>query len=162
VLKPETKRIFWLIGVAVVIVAADQTLKAIVVQALEPAVSYPVIDGLLNLYLIYNDSAAFSIGFGATFIFTILSTGAALALLWFRRRMHTVSWAVLAGCLLGGVVGNLVDRLMRPPSFGSGLVVDYIQIPFNFPIFNLADVAIFVATSLTVIRVLKGHKIGQA
>jgi len=151
-----------MLGVAVAIVALDQSVKAIVVQVLKPTVSYPFIGDLIRLYLIYNDSAAFSIGFGATFIFTIFSSMAALALLWFARRFQTMSWAVLAGCLLGGVVGNLVDRLMRPPGFGSGLVVDYIQIPFNFPIFNIADMAIFTATSLTVIRVFRGQKIGRA
>ena len=65
----------------------------------------------------------------------------------------------MAGVALGGIVGNLVDRLFRQPSFGNGYVVDYLQIPFNFPIFNLADMAIVTMAILTVVRILLGHKI---
>ena len=161
-LKPETQRIFWFLGIETAIITVDQVIKAIVVQNLVPEVSYPLIGGLVHLYLIYNDAAAFSIGFGATYIFTIISSIATLTLLWFGRKMMSVSWALMAGALLGGVVGNLIDRLIRPPSFGSGYVVDYVQIPLNFPIFNVADMAIFIATSLTVIRVLSGQQIGRA
>ncbi len=67
----------------------------------------------------------------------------------------------MAGVLLGGVTGNLIDRLIREPGFAVGHVVDYIQIPFNFPIFNLADIAIFIICSLSVVRVMRGDQIGR-
>jgi signal peptidase II len=67
----------------------------------------------------------------------------------------------MAGIMLGGVTGNLIDRLIREPGFAVGHVVDYIQIPFNFPIFNLADMAIFTICSLSVIRVMRGDQIGR-
>jgi signal peptidase II len=95
-----------------------------------------------------------------TWVFTIISGLAALALLWFGSRMRTRGWALLAGVLLGGVVGNLIDRLVRAPGFGSGQVVDYIQAPFNFPIFNLADSAICIVAGIVVILTSRGKKIG--
>lgn len=117
---------------------------------------------LVQFNLVFNDSAAFSIGFGATAIFAVISSIAALALLWYSARVETKSWALLVGVALGGVTGNLIDRLTRPPGFGSGLVVDFIQIPFNFPVFNLADSAIFCVAVVTVIRVMRGEHIGKS
>ena len=66
----------------------------------------------------------------------------------------------MAGIFLSGVVGNLIDRLTRGPSVGNGHVVDFIQIPFNFPVFNLADVSIVSMAVLTVMRVFLGENLG--
>ena len=67
----------------------------------------------------------------------------------------------MAGVLLGGVLGNLTDRLVRSPGGGLGKVVDYIQIPFNFPIFNLADIAIVSMAILAALRIMLGHSVGR-
>ena len=66
----------------------------------------------------------------------------------------------MIGVFLGGVVGNLIDRLIREPSFGNGHVVDFIQIPMNFPIFNLADTFIVSMAIVTVVRVMRGENLG--
>ena len=66
----------------------------------------------------------------------------------------------MIGVFLGGVVGNLIDRLIREPSFGNGHVVDFIQIPLNFPIFNLADIFIVSMAILSVVRVMRGENLG--
>lgn len=142
-------------------VAADQFVKNFLIAALEPGKSVDFLGSLVRLTLVFNDSAAFSIGFGATWIFTILSTAAALALIWFSFKIQTVGWAAMAGVLLGGITGNLIDRLVREPGFGVGHVVDYIQVPFNFPIFNIADMAIFIICTLSVIRIMRGDQIGR-
>lgn len=139
----------------------DQVLKNYLIENLTIGKPIDFIGSLVRLNLVFNDSAAFSIGFGATWIFTIISTIAALALIWFSFKIETVGWAVMGGVLLGGVTGNLIDRLFREPGFAIGHVVDYIQIPFNFPIFNIADIAIFTICSLSVIRVMRGEQIGR-
>ena len=149
------------IGLAAGIVAVDQWVKDFLIANLEPHHSVPFLGDVVRFYLTYNDSAAFSIGYGQTWIFAIISTLASLALLWFLPKLETRSWAIMGGIALGGMVGNLVDRLTREPGFGRGQVVDYLQIPFNFPIFNLADMAIVTVAILTVIRVLRGTKIGK-
>jgi signal peptidase II len=109
---------------------------------------------------LYNDSAAFGLGFGYTWILAVISAIAALATIWYSRNLESMSWSMMIGVFLGGVVGNLIDRLTREPSFGNGHVVDFIQIPMNFPIFNLADTFIVSMAILTVVRVMRGESIG--
>lgn len=156
------RRLTWLaLACAAAIVLIDQAIKDLLIQTLTPHHSVPLLGDMVRLYLTFNDSAAFSIGYGQTWIFAILSTIASLALIGFLPRMQTRSWAIMAGIALGGIVGNLVDRLTREPGFGVGRVVDYIQIPFNFPIFNIADMAIVTVACLTVLRIMRGSQIGK-
>jgi signal peptidase II len=155
-----SKTTLWFFTAAVAVILVDQFTKNLAIATLQPNQYVLVIPGVLNWFLTYNDSAAFSIGFGQTWIFTIIGALATLALLWFGPRMNTKLWAVLAGCLLGGVNGNLIDRLTRAPGFGIGQVVDFISIPFNFPIFNIADSVICVVAGIVVILTARGHKIG--
>ena len=144
------------------VVALDQLTKYLAIANLRPGLVKPLVGDLLRLVLVYNDSAAFSIGFGVTWIFTIVSILATLAIIWFAPKLETVGWAVAGGLALGGVVGNLIDRLTRAPGFGQGQVVDFISIPFNFPIFNLADVAIVSVAVIVVIRIMRGTALGKA
>jgi signal peptidase II len=109
---------------------------------------------------LFNDSAAFGIGFGYTWILAVISLAAALATIWYSRKLESISWSVMTGIFLGGVVGNLIDRLIREPSFGNGHVVDFIQVPLNFPIFNLADTFIVSMAILSVVRVMRGENLG--
>ena len=148
------------LALASLIVLADQFIKELLIATLEPQVSYPFLGDVVRLYLTFNEAAAFSIGFGQTWIFAVLAIVASLVVLWYLSKIHTRSWAVLAGVALGGIVGNLIDRLTRDGGWGNGLVVDYIQIPFNFAIFNLADIAIVSAAVIIALRVALGHKLG--
>jgi signal peptidase II len=157
--KQAASRWLYLV-VALVLIAVDQFTKNLAIATLNPGVGYPVIDEVLSWRLVYNDSAAFSLGFGQTWILAVIAAAATLATIWFSRRITSRSWAVMAGIFLAGVVGNLIDRIIREPSFGNGHVVDFIQIPFNFPVFNLADIFIVSMASLTVIRVFRGENLG--
>lgn len=147
---------------AALLAAFDQFSKAWALTTLTPYQPTDFWPPLVNLDLVFNMNAAFSIGMGQTWIFTTVSAVAVIALLWWLRRIETMSWAIMAGLLLGGVAGNLIDRLTREPGFGTGQVVDFIQIPFNFPVFNIADSAISVVAAITVIRLFRGDKIGKA
>lgn len=151
----------WLyLVIALIAITIDQGTKNLAIASLDLGKSYPVIDGVLFWRLVYNDSAAFSLGFGYTWILAVISTVAALATIWFSRKLTDISWSIMIGIFLGGVIGNLIDRLIREPSFGNGHVVDFIQVPFNFPIFNLADIFIVTIASLSVIRVFRGEHLG--
>jgi signal peptidase II len=151
----------WLyLSVALLAVAVDQLTKNLAIATLEIGTSYEVLGELLSWRLLYNDSAAFGLGFGYTWILAVTSSVAAVATIWFSRKVRSISWSLMIGVFLGGVVGNLVDRLIREPSFGNGHVVDFIQIPFNFPIFNLADTFIVSMAILTVLRVMRGENLG--
>lgn len=138
----------------------DQFTKNLAIATLVLGTSYPVLGEVLSWKLLYNDSAAFGLSFGYTWILAVLSTAATLAVIWFSRKLQSMSWAVMIGIFLGGVVGNLVDRLIREPSFGNGHVVDFIQVTSNFPIFNLADIFIVSMAFLSVLRVFRGENLG--
>ncbi len=146
--------------VALILIAVDQFTKNLAIASLDLGVNYPVIGEILTWRLVYNDSAAFSLGFGYTWILAVISAAAALATIWYARKITSKSWQIMTGVFLAGVVGNLIDRLTREPSFGNGHVVDFIRIPFNFPVFNLADIFIVSMAILAVIRVYRGENLG--
>ncbi|MEY4367597.1 MAG: hypothetical protein RLZ28_1012 [Actinomycetota bacterium] len=161
VLRAPAVRAIWLFSFAGLIVLADQLSKALVLASLTPGKYYDFLGPVVRWYLVRNDSAAFSLGGGVTWVFTLVSAVAAVLVIWFSRRIETRSWAILAGALLGGILGNLIDRVSREPGFPNGHVIDFISIPFDFPIFNLADSAIVVVAFITVIRVMRGQQIGK-
>ena len=82
----------------------------------------------LQFQLVKNPGAAFSLGTGMTWLFSIIGVGVLGFIVLFARRIQSFSWAILFGLLLGGTLGNLSDRLFREPRFGEGHVVDFIQV----------------------------------
>jgi signal peptidase II len=133
-----------LLAVAVTVVALDQLSKALVVALLADHEPIRLLGGLLTLDYTRNPGAAFSLGTGFTFVFTAVALAVVVVILRTSRRLYSKAWAVALGGLLGGAVGNLVDRLTRDPGFGRGHVVDWIELP-HWPVFNLADAAICCA-----------------
>ena len=149
-----------LIGVAAVVAVGDQLVKAWVVATLPERVPHQIIGNLLIFEHVANPGAAFSLATGATWVFSIIAVAVVVFLIWFARRIRSVAWAVLFGLLLGGTLGNLTDRLIRPPGFGVGHVVDFILVPWLLPaIFNLADSAIVTSMCLFVLLTLLGRGI---
>jgi signal peptidase II len=153
---------FAALSIATLFAVTDQIIKNIIVAEFDMYEVRPFLGEVVKLTYILNDSAAFSLGFGLTGLFTLISSVATLALIWFITfKSKSTGWSIIAAVMLGGVVGNLIDRLVRGPSVGLGKVVDYIQIPFNFPIFNLADIAIVSMAMLSALLVLLGHDVGR-
>ena len=155
----SVRRRFFFAVTALVIVVLDQTTKVLAETYLVSG-SIPVIGDLLRFTLAYNKGAAFSLGFGATWILTLISSIAILALLIYGPKVKTMDWALIAGFVLGGATGNWIDRMFRQPELFNGHVVDFLQIPFNFPIFNLADTFLVIGVSLAVLRTALGDEIG--
>lgn len=114
-----------------------------------------VIGTILQFRYVENTGASFSIGVGYTWVFTIIAIVVAIAILRVARRLGSVAWAVALGGLLGGLLGNLIDRVTRGDSVGMGAVVDFIALP-NFPVFNIADMAIVGSAILMVVLALLG------
>ena len=144
---------------ALITLALDQITK-ILAETYLVSGFIPVIGDLLRFTLAYNKGAAFSLGFGATWILTLISSIAIVAMLIYGPRVKTMDWALIAGFVLGGAAGNWIDRMFRQPELFNGHVVDFIQIPFNFPIFNLADTFLVIGVSLAVLRTALGDEIG--
>jgi signal peptidase II len=158
--RPRPLVLVLLVGIAAVVATADQVVKARVVAALPEDVPIHVIGDLLIFRRVANPGAAFSLATGATWIFSIIAVAVVVFLVWFARRIRSVAWGVLFGLLLGGTLGNLIDRLTRPPGFGVGHVVDFILVPWLLPaIFNLADTAIVTSMCLFVLLTLLGRGI---
>ena len=153
---------YLVLGIALFLVFLDQLSKFSIEATLDPGESVNILGELLRFTLVYNDSAAFSIGVGATWPLTLISTIAVLAIIWFGPKSKSVIWLVISGLVLGGAAGNLIDRLFREPGFANGHVVDFLQIPFNFPIFNLADSFVVIGVSLAIYRTFRGDDLGGA
>lgn len=152
------RTVFFLVTAGLV-VGLDQLTKVLAETYLQDS-SIQIFGDVLRFTLAYNDAAAFSLGFGQTWVLALISTIAVIALLIYGPRAKTYDWSLIAGFALGGAAGNWIDRVFREPAFFNGHVVDFIQIPFNFPIFNLADSFLVIGLSLAVIRTLLGDEIG--
>jgi signal peptidase II len=154
----------WVLGVAALVVVLDQGTKWLAVAHLENRTDPVVVIGalfgdgigpLLRLTFARNAGAAFSFGTGMTWIFALLAIGIAAVIWRVSRRLGSVWWAVALGLMLGGALGNLIDRIFRSPGSFRGHVVDFIAFP-HFAVFNLADAAITCSAVLMVVLVLFG------
>ena len=98
----------------------------------------------LRLNLVLNRGAAFGMGSRYAPVVALLATGVLLVVLRTSRTLHRPAALVAVGMVVGGAVGNLLDRLFRDGSgFLGGAVVDFIDLQW-WPVFNLADAAIVV------------------
>lgn len=143
-----TRRIAAFGGVAALAVVLDQVSKAWARTALAGGPA-PLVPGVLDLSLVMNTGAAFSIGSGSTWVFVILAlvicAGAAVWVV--RERQMPTSVAAALGAVAGGGVGNLIDRVVARQ------VTDFLATNFiDFPVFNVAD--IFVTCGVVIALVL--------
>ena len=147
-----------LVAVAVlcsVVLVVDQLTKVWAEGALVDGERTPLIGDLLGLSLIHNSGAALSTATGMTWLLTIVATAVVVFVVRFARRIGSTGWAVALGLLLGGALGNLVDRFFREPGIARGRVVDFIAYG-NVFIGNVADIAIVGAAGLIAILALRG------
>ncbi len=133
----------------------DQLTKRWVESTMTEGQVTDVLAPVLRWHFIRNPGAAFSIGEEHTWIFTIIQSAVAVVVVVLLFRVRSTLWAVALGGLLGGVLGNLTDRLFRPPGFGVGHVVDFIALP-NFAIFNIADSLIVCSMIGIVLLMFRG------
>ncbi|MFG6277667.1 signal peptidase II [Microbacterium sp. S16(2024)] len=146
---------------AAMVLAADQLAKTVAIENLPQERVVPVIGEALQFYLVRNPGAAFSLGEGVTWIFTIaLAVVAGIIVFLAVTRVRSRLWAVVLGLLLGGVLGNLTDRLLRAPGFPVGHVVDFISTPWMMPaIYNVADIFIVSMMISVALLVLFGLRL---
>lgn len=123
------------------LLSLDQASKWWAVTYLDGRAPIAVIGDLLRFNHTTNSGAAFNIGSNFTIFLTVFALIVTAGLIIFARKVVDLRWAIGFGVLLGGVLGNLTDRIFREPQFLHGHVVDFIQLP-NWPIFNVADIAI--------------------
>jgi signal peptidase II len=147
---------FYLIALAVILL--DRATKLLIIQTLRLGQGIPVIPGFFDIVFVLNPGAAF--GFLATLseqvrnpLFILISVVAVILIIFYRTRYlrsHRLV-SVALGLVLGGAVGNLIDRLRY------GMVVDFLDVhvgQYHWPAFNVADSAISIGVSLMILDML--------
>jgi len=132
----------------------DYATKVLALNNLSQVEPIKIIGSILQLRLVFNPGAAFSFGTSFTFIFTILAVMAVAVIAYYAIKIANRWWSVVLGLALGGVLGNLTDRIFREPSIFNGHVIDWIELP-SFPVFNVADMAIVGAALVSVLLIAK-------
>ena len=116
----------------------DQLSKILVANWLGLGQSVAVIPGIFNFTMTYNRGTIWGIAQGGNFIFAIIAIVVVVVILVFTPQLATSLGSKIAiGAILGGAIGNLIDRIAR------GFVIDFIEFGFiKFPVFNVADMGI--------------------
>jgi signal peptidase II len=146
--------------VAVTVLLLDLVSKVLVVAKLAPGHHTRLLGGAIYLDIARNSGAAFSLGTGFTVILTAVAIVVVIVIVRTASRLHSRGWAVALGLILGGAIGNLLDRIFRAPGLFRGHVVDWISLfgpdAQHWPIFNLADSGIVCGAVLAALLSLFG------
>jgi len=140
---------------ALIVILFDLATKAWAVARLENQSEIKVIGELLKFSFVRNPGAAFSFGTNFTWVFTLIAIAVSIAILYVSKLVTNKPWAIALGGLLGGAVGNLIDRIFRSPEMFHGHVVDFISVP-NYPMFNISDSAVVLSAIAMIILSLRG------
>lgn len=156
VTEPQSRRTkLALLSIAAVVLAADQASKAWALAALDGR-RISIIGDTFQFRLVFNPGSAFGLFRGSTMLIALASTVITIAVIVWALKDPAVPATV--GLVIGGGLGNLVDRAFRPPGFGRGHVVDFIYLSF-WPTFNIADAAICVGVGLMLLQVLREERV---
>jgi signal peptidase II len=140
-------------ALAVAVLLVDQVTKLLVRTFLAPGgTSVPLLGDVVRLGFVRNEGAAFGMLPGSRLLFIPVHVVVLVCIAGYvLRRKPDRPWLVIALALVaGGALGNLVDRALI------GWVTDFIQVPFGFPVFNVADSAIVVGVAMLVWWLLFG------
>ncbi|PWR08836.1 signal peptidase II [Micromonospora acroterricola] len=160
--KPRPRAVVILAGVALVALLADLATKHLALATLTDREPVRLLGGLVYFSLTRNSGAAWSIGSDHTWVFPLITIGVVGWIVWMALRLRSLPWAISLGLVLGGALGNLVDRIFRAPSPFHGHVVDMISLfdPYGqvWPVFNLADSSLVCGVLLAVLLELTGRQ----
>jgi signal peptidase II len=161
VLPGPRRRTGLLAVTATVTLVLDVLSKVLAVMMLQGHPPVKLLGGVLYLVLYRNSGAAFSMATGLTWLLSLIALGVVVVIIRLAPRLRSVSWAFGLGLVLGGALGNLVDRLLRSPGPLRGHVVDFLSLlaPDGsvWPVFNLADVAIVCGGVMLVLLAATGR-----
>lgn len=155
------RRVRLLAAAAAVVLVADLLTKTVAVATLDPRDPVRLLGGGLYLTLHRNSGAAFSLATGLTWLLTLVAIVVVVVIIRMASKLRSPGWAMGLGLVLGGALGNLVDRLFRAPGPFQGHVVDFLSVfaPDGsvWPVFNIADSAIVCGGLLLVLLAMLGR-----
>ena len=136
--------------IGIILAALDQIIKYFVTVYLQPVDSVSVIDNLLSLTYVENRGVAFGMFKDMRWIFVILTTIMLVIIIFymFKKRPQGKFFYICAGMIIGGGIGNLIDRVLY------GYVIDYLSLSFFSPVCNFADYCITIGTVMLMIYIL--------
>jgi signal peptidase II len=146
------RRALTLYGIAAAVLALDRVTKVLAERNLQDG-PVELIPGVLDLRYTTNPGGAFGLFGGIPWLFVAISAAVVVAIVLASRRLPTAASGVGLGLVLGGAIGNLIDRAIRGPGF-SGEVVDFIDLQV-WPIFNVADSAIVIGAAVLLLSGLR-------
>lgn len=155
----EMKMIYYLI--ALFVIAIDQVSKWLIVKNMELGTSIPIIDNVLYITSHRNRGAAWGILEGQMWFFYIITiVFVGFIVIYMKKYAKTdMLLGVSLGLILGGAIGNFIDRVFRQE------VVDFIHVyifSYNYPVFNIADSALCIGVVLIIIQtLLEGKKMKE-
>jgi signal peptidase II len=143
-----------LFSVAWAVWVLDLATKIWAVNNLSYKSNIKIIGEFFQLTFVRNSGAAFSFAAGATIFLSLFGLIVMSAIFYYSPQITSRGWAVVLGLVLGGILGNLVDRIFREPGLLRGHVIDWMQLP-NWPVFNIADTAIVTAAVISMVLTAK-------
>lgn len=150
-----------LAATAMVALLLDVLTKSLAVSSLDAQRPLRLLGGAVYLTLVRNSGAAFSMASGLTWLLTLIALVVVVVIVRLAPRLRSPGWALGLGLVLGGALGNLMDRLLRAPGPLRGHVVDFVSLfaPDGqvWPVFNLADSAIVCGGVLLMVLAATGR-----
>lgn len=146
----RAKQVLYLV-ISLLVVVADQWLKNYIVTNFKIGDEKTIIPGILSFTYLQNDGAAWNIFSGQMILFYLISIAAIVVVVYYLFNPKYKNWLFDTGLalVLGGIVGNFIDRLHLK------YVIDMLQLDFvQFNIFNIADSAITVGIVLVFIYLI--------
>ena len=151
-MKDNLKGIYFF---SIIFIIVDQILKIFISSKVTLNSGFILIKNLLSITLVHNSGAAFSILSGNRLLLIVIGVLALVGISLYLNSLDYINGydMFVYSLLIGGVVGNLIDRIVH------GFVIDYISLNifgYNFPVFNFADICIVISIVLIIINTIKG------
>ena len=154
-MKNKWIRVAVIVGVCLFCLALDQITKTIAINNLVEFRNVPVINNFFYFTLCYNTGGAWSIFSNSTWLLALISIVALGFIIYTVVKSKSLLYDVSASVFMGGLIGNLIDRVLQ------GKVTDFLDfviLGYDFPVFNVADMCICVSAVFIVMAVLKEEK----
>lgn len=146
------RRALWVTLLAVVLLAADRVTKDVAERTLAPGRRIPVLGDALGLRILHNPGASLGLGAGHTWVISLASAAACVALAYGALRVASRLWAGAFTFAFAGALGNLIDRVANATGFLDGTVTDFID--YGWSVGNVADIWLVGAACAVIVLIV--------